>query len=131
MLERDYILMVLSEFVRMVMEALRLAHYDHTPESFEQVESAVSELVGLDPKTALTLSPDSLVQVMVLSGIGSTVAGHAAYTLDRLADEYEDAGYDEVAEVRRAQAEAIAESFGCDLNQVPQELTELDDELYG
>lgn len=131
MLERDYILMVLSEFVRMVMEALRLAHQDHTPESFEQVESAVSELVGLDSQTALALSPDTLVQVMVLSGIGSRVAGHAAYTLDRLADEYEDAGFDEVAEVRRAQAEAIAESFGWDLNQVPEELIELDDELYG
>ena len=131
MLERDYILMVLSEFVRMVMEALRLAHYDHTPEAFEQVEAAVSELIGLDPQTALALAPDTLVQVMVLSGIGSTVAGHAAYTLDRLADEYEDAGQEEVAEIRRAQAEAIAESFGWDLNQVPEELVELDDELYG
>ena len=131
MLERDYILMVISEFVRMVTEALRLAHFDRSEESFIQVETAVSELVGLDPKTALALSPDSLVQVMVLSGVGFEVAGHAAYALDRLADEYEDAGKDELADTRRMQAEAIAESFGWDLNRVPEELAELDEELYG
>ena len=131
MLERDYILMVLTEFVRAVTEALRLAHFDRSEESFVQVEAAVSELVGLDPKTALSLSPDSLVQVMVLSGVGASVAGHAAYALDRLADEYEDAGNDELADTRRLQAEAIAESFGWDLNQVPEELIDLDDELYG
>ena len=131
MLERDYILMVISEFVRMVTEALRLAHFDRSEESFIQVETAVSELVGLDPKTALSLSPDSLVQVMILSGVGFEVAGHAAYALDRLADEYEDAGKDDLAATRRMQAEAIAESFGWDLNRVPEELSGLDEELYG
>lgn len=131
MLERDYILMVLSEFVSAVTEALRLTHYERKEEAFVQVETAVSELVGLDPKTALALSPDTLVQVMVLSGVGFEVAGHAAYALDRLADEYEDVGNDDLAAMRRMQAEAIAESFGWDLNQVPGDLVELDDELYG
>ena len=131
MLERDYILMVITEFVRTVTEALRLSHFDRSEEAFQQVEAAVAELVGLDAQTAMSLSADSLVQVMVLSGVGAGVAGHAAYALDRLADEYEDAGQEDVAEVRRAQAEAIAESFGWDLNQIPKELAELDDELYG
>lgn len=131
MLERDYILMVLSEFVSMVTEALRLTHYERKEDAFVQVETAVSELVGLDPKTALSLAPDTLVQVMVLSGVGFEVAGHAAYALDRLADEYEDAGNDDLAATRRMQAEAIAESFGWDLNQVPENLIELDAELYG
>ena len=131
MLERDYILMVITEFVRTVTEALRLSHFDRSQEAFQQVEAAVAELVGLDAQTAMTLSADSLVQVMILSGVGAGVAGYAAYALDRLADEYEDAGQEDVAEVRRMQAEAIAESFGWDLNQIPKELAELDEELYG
>ena len=48
-----------------------------------------------------------------------------------MADIYEDGGDEATAELRRAQAEAVADAYGCDLMDVPEELDGLDRELFG
>ena len=93
------------------------------------VETAVADLVQLDPDTAMSLSPASLVTMMTLSGTGDSVAGYAAYALNRLGDAYEEMGQSELAAMRKEQAVAIAEAFGADLNEIPEELRELEAEL--
>ena len=97
----------------------------------EQVEAAVSSLLELDADTAMSLSPDSLVTMMLLSGMADSTAEYVSYALDRVADVYEDMGSVDVAEVRRAQAEAVADAFQCDLGHVPAELDDMDRELFG
>ncbi len=131
MLQRDYLMELIARYVEMVMRSLRKAVQEHDEQACVQVEQQVASLVGLDSNTALTLSPESLVQLMVLSGVGDSTGGYVAYTLDRLADVYEDMGKCELAETRRAQAEAVADDFQWDLLRVPSELVELDDELFG
>lgn len=131
MLQRDYILEIISEFVRTIQRALRLAQTEHDPVACQEVETAVAELLELDTDVALSLAPDSLVTLMILSGIGAELSGYVAYALDRLSDVYDDMGERERAALRRAQAEAVAESFEWDLNTVPPELDALDRELFG
>lgn len=130
MLERDYILELVSTFARSVARGFARALGDDPDGGVREVEQAVADLLELDAETALALAPDSLVTMMVLSGTGSALASYVAYALRRLGDVYERRGDDDLAGLRRAQGAAVAESFGCDADAVPDELAGLDRELF-
>lgn len=129
MLQRDYILEIVEQFVDGVSAALRRA-LGGDVSACEDVESQVAELLELDRGTALALAPDSLVTMMVLSGMGDSVAEYVGYALDRLARLYESAGDEDTAGLRRLQAKAVGESFGCDPSTPPSELAGLDAEVF-
>lgn len=131
MLHRDYLLEVIQQFVSSISRSLARALLQRDFDAAEEVETAVADLVQLDPNTAMSLSPASLVTMMTLSGTGDSVAGYAAYALNRLGDAYEEMGQSELATMRREQAVAIADAFGADLNEIPEELRELERELRG
>ena len=130
MLHRDYLLEVIEQFVSTVSQALARALLERDLDSALEVEEAIAELVQLDPETAMSLAPDSLVIMMQLSGTGDAVAGYAAYALNRLSDAYERMGDVGTANMRRDQAEAIAEAFGADIDEVPEELRDVEARLH-
>ena len=130
MLHRDYLLEVIEQFVNGISQSLVRVFVHRDLDAAQDVEAAVSELVQLDPNTAMSLAPESLVTMMVLSGTGDAVAGYAAFALNRLGEAYERIGEHELAEARKAQARAIADSFGASLDEVPEELRELSAQLH-
>ena len=101
MLQHDYLLEIIAQFVDAVTNALRSAVVDH----------------------------DSLVTMMILSGVGDSVAGYVAYSLRRLSGAYEAMGDQDKALLRGAQAQAVEESFGCEPDIVPEEFAALEAEL--
>jgi len=129
MLQHDYILEVVGKFVESVAVALlgifKRRDFTHIGEA----EKAVAELLDLDPETAMALSPESLVTMMRLSGVGDTVAAYAAYALRKVGEAYELEGDAEVGALRIAQARAISEAFGVEEGEVPPEFAELEREL--
>lgn len=129
MLQRDYILEIVGQFVEGVSDALRRAVAGEAAGAAD-VERQIGELLDLDASTALSLSPDSLVTMMVLSGMGDSVASYVCYALERLSQLYERDGNEDLAGLRRIQAKAVAESFSCDPADVPEELAALDAELF-
>lgn len=129
MLQKDYILEIVGQFASGISRALRLAAKGDE-DALTDVERQVAELVELDYETALSLAPDSLVTMMVLSGMGDSVASYVRYALDRVARLYERAGNEDLAGLRCLQARAVAESFNCDDDDVPEELRALDEELF-
>lgn len=129
MLHRDYLLEIIARFVDTVMVALRSAVLDGNAGAIQEVEDSVAALLDLDPNTAMNLSPDSLVTMMLLSGMGDALAGYVAYVLDKVGDAYDDAGDAQKAALRWDQAQAVAESFGCDPDVVPEEFAALNAEL--
>ena len=114
-----------------MLEPLRLALEELDLDSVHTVEQAVGKLIDLDADTALALSPDSLVTMMQLSGIGESVAGYASYALARIADSYERMGKKQTAEVRRDQARKVAVAFGWNLSDIPEEFEDLEKSLRG
>ena len=130
MLHRDYLLEVIEQFVSTVSRALASALLERNFDAADEVEEAVADLMQLDRDTAMSLAPESLVTMMVLSGTGDAVAGYAAFALNRLGEAYERIGEHELAEARKAQARAIADSFGASLDEVPEELRELNAQLH-
>jgi hypothetical protein len=129
MLHRDYLLEVIEQFVNGISQSLVRVFVDRDLDAGQDVEAAVSELVQLDPDTAMSLAPESLVTMMILSGTGDAVAGYAAFALNRLGEAYERIGEHDLAEARKAQAQAIADSFGASLDEIPEELRELNAQL--
>lgn len=129
MLHRDYLLEIIARFVEAVTVALRRALLEGDATSAQSVEDSVAALLDLDPQTAMNLSPDSLVTMMLLSGMGDSLASYVAYALDRVGDAYDDMGDAQKAALRWDQAEAVAESFGCDQSVVPEEFAELEAQL--
>lgn len=129
MLQKDYILEIVGQFVQRVTDAFRAASRGERT-GCEDVEREIGELLELDHETALALSPDSLVTMMILSGMGDSVASYVCYALDRLGRVYEAQGEKDLAALRHLQAKAVAESFNCDENDAPEELVGLDAELF-
>lgn len=129
MLHRDYLLEVIEQFVSTVSRALAQALLQRDMGAAEEVEEAVADLMQLDPETAMSLAPESMVTMMMLSGTGDAVAGYAAYALNRLGDAYGSMGQAELGQVRKEQAAAIAEAFGADLNEIPEEFAALQNKL--
>ena len=129
MLHRDYLLEIIARFVESIMRALRYAVLEGDEASAHEVEDSIAALLDLDPQTAMNLSPDSLVTMMLLTGMGDSVASYVAYALDKVGDAYDTAGNQATAELRWDQAQAVAESFGVNTDEVPLEFEELDAEL--
>ena len=129
MLHRDYLLEVIEQFVSTVSQALARALLERDLDAAVEVEEAIAELVQLDPETAMSLAPESLVIMMQLSGTGDAVAGYAAYALNRLGDAYERMGDAELAAMRHDQAQAVADAFGADINEIPEELRDVEARL--
>ena len=129
MLQHDYLLEIIAEFVQTVMNALRHARKNGDRESLQELDAAVCDLLDLDPQLALRLSPDSLVTMMLLSGLGDSLASYVAYALDKVGDAYDNMGDTHTAELRWDQAQAVAEAFGCDQDDIPAEFSDLDAEL--
>lgn len=128
MLQHDYLLEVIQQFVRTVTVPLSRALTKRDLEAASEVEAAIGELLQLDPDTAMALAPESLVTMMQLAGTGDALSGYAAYALDKLAEAYEGAGEAELAQTRHAQAEAIASAFGASLDEVPEEFRDLENQ---
>lgn len=118
MLQRDYILELVDDFCQSICDPLRRVLAGDL-DACGDVERQIGDLLELDHRTALALAPDSLVTMMVLSGMGDVVASYVGVALDRLAVAYEAVGDDDRAGLRRLQARAVAESFSLDLSQVP------------
>ena len=130
MLQRDYILELIAEFAESVAAAFRLAVEKDDPKGCEQVEQQIAELIELDPSTAMQLAPDSLVTMMLLSGMGDSVASYVCWSLTRLSEVYAKMGEEDLSGLRRLQAEAVATSFNCDADEAPEELQAISAELF-
>lgn len=130
MLQRDYILEVIDDFILTVTAGLGNALETQTEESLDGVEAAVAELIDLSPETALALSPDSLVTMMLLSGVADSVAEYVVYALDRLSHVYEQLGDEDKAGLRRQQAVAVAQSFSVDQNATPKQFKNFEEKYF-
>lgn len=129
MLHRDYLLEVIARFVEAITAALRRALFEGDKIATQEAEDAIAAMLDLDPQTAMNLSPDSLVTMMLLTGMGDSLASYVAYALDKVGDAYDDMGEREKAELRWDQAQAVIESFGCEEGVVPEEFRAFDAEL--
>lgn len=133
MLERDYLLRLIAIFFKAVQQSLRMDKDADPLESAELLEAAIGESVDMDANVFLSLSPDSIATILDISGTDPRVTGYLARTMLLEASYLEKAARPELAELRRAQAHAIADAYGIEIPpQIPLDPTEEEMlEFYG
>ena len=126
MLQRDYLVQMIQQFIQAIINSRTTSQQD--PQlAADSLENAIGSATDIDGATLLSLGPESIASVIQLSGVDPRVAGYIAYSLQLEADYLRQAGNDGLAALRDDQARAVAETFMCDLDEVPLELGEKDD----
>ena len=125
MLHRDYIQDMIDQFCLEVSLPLKQGLTDADIENCEKIETAIGKMMEMDAKSALALAPASLVSIMQLTGVSDYLASYIVFGLMRLADMYEKMDNIGLSDIRRSQAGAIAETYGCDINEIPEEFLDI------
>lgn len=116
MIERDYLMRLLLNLAQGIVRSMQSERGVGSPsDSAEMLESAIGEAVDFDSETFLSLAPVSIAQIMQVSGTDVRASRYIANAL-YLASVYRaQAGQPELAALRRAQALAVADGFGCEI----------------
>lgn len=122
-IRNDYLLDQIARLVEGILASLERLRSGGEADAIDGFEAVVGDVLDMDAETALSLSPASLVTMMQLSAVDESLAVYAVYALGCAADAY-DARGDAIAQVRRAQAQALADAYGFAASAVPPEVEE-------
>ncbi len=117
MFERDYLMRLIAELGAAIRRSLeRDQGMDRTAtDSAQMLEAAVGVATELDGVALLSLSPESIAQVIEVSGTDPRVTEYIARSLLLCSRYYAEDGNEPLADLRAKQAFAIADAYGHDL----------------
>ena len=130
MFEQDYLVHLLMQFFRGLMRSHELREDKDDPQAAaDMLENTVANAVEMDGATLLSLAPESIAQIMQVSGIDPNVTQFVARGLLLESVYLAQAGNDGLSVVRAAQARAIAAEYGFDLPDDPSDFDALSEGL--
>ena len=130
MLEQDYLMKLILQFFRGMVRSWELKEEKDDPElAADMLETAIGTATEMDDAVLLSLSPDSIAQVLRVSGTDPNVVEFVARGLLLESVYLSEAGNDELAGVRAAQARALADDYGFDLPDDPTDFDAMEDDL--
>ena len=133
MIEQDYLLRLIAQFIQAMLHAMRIAGRRVDAEDAEDaldgqadqakttpdplgaaalLETAFGECIEMDESTLLILAPESFAGVLQVSGVDAQLVPHLVRCLELEADFLDEGGMPTRAELRRKQAEALALVYG-------------------
>ena len=130
MLEQDYLMKLILQFFRGMVRSWELKEEKDDPElAAEMLETAIGTATEMDGAVLLSLSPDSIAQVLRVSGTDPNVVEFVARGLLLESVYLSEAGNDELAGVRAAQARALADDYGFELPDDPTDFDAMEENL--
>ena len=130
MLEQDYLMKLILQFFRGMVRSWELKEEKDDPElAADMLETAIGAATEMDGAVLLSLSPDSIAQVLRVSGTDPNVVEFVARGLLLEAVYLSEAGNDELAGVRAAQARALADDYGFELPDDPTDFDAMEENL--
>lgn len=113
MLQRDYLMRLIIQFATALRDALgkRDEHHDAAASRL-RLEAAIGDAVDMDADVLLSLTPDSVSTMLMVGDLDGSVAEYIVHALMLDSAYLAEDGYDELATLRRQQAEAVGETFG-------------------
>ena len=122
MFEQDYLMKLLLQFFQAMVRASALRDEKDDPESAaDLLEDAIGNATDMDGGVLLSLAPESIAQVMRVSGVDPNVTQFVARSMLLESVYLSEAHNPGLAAVRAAQARAIAEEFGFELPEDPSD----------
>ena len=122
-IKSDYLMDMVARFCYAVLRGIDARRAGDAFEAREDFESVVGGVLDMDASCALALSSSSLVTMMQLSAVDETLVVYCEYALMQAADTYE-AADPGIAQLRREQAQALADAYGFDADVSPREVSE-------
>ena len=130
MFEQDYLVRLLLQFFQGMLKSLERRKEQEDPQgAADLLESVVGEATDMDGNALLSLAPESIASVMQMSGIDPDVTQFVARSLLLESVYLTDAGNTALADTRRAQAQAIASTYGFDLPEDPSDFESITEGL--
>ena len=130
MLEQDYLIRLLMQFFAGINRAVqRCQEQDDPLDAADMIEQSVGEATDMDGAALLSLSPETIAQVMQVSGTDPNVMEFVARSLLLESVYLEEGGKSQLSAVRCAQARAIAEAYGFELPDNPADFDAIMAEL--
>lgn len=127
MFQRDYLMKQLLVFFQALARSLQQRQKEDNPLLAAQtLENAISSATDLDGAALLSLSPESIAQVLRVSGVDPQVVSYIAHGLLLEFQYLTDACEHDLADVRKRQALALAQSYGFELPDDPADLSQLE-----
>ena len=145
MLEQDYLMKLILQFFRAMVRSWELKEEKDDPElAADTLEAAIGNATEMDGAVLLSLSPDSIAQVLRVSGTDPNVVEYVARGLLLESVYLAEAGQGGLSDIRAAQAKALADDYGfmlpenpADFDSMAEGLDEMalqdqfDDDLFG
>ena len=126
MLERDYLTRQLLLFFQAMVRSWQQKEEENPQSAADTLEEAIEEATDLDGTALLSLSPESIAQVLRVSGVDQKVVPYIAHSLLLEAVYLRGTGDAPLADIRRLQASALAHSYGFDLPSDPTDFDAID-----
>ena len=130
MLEQDYLMQLILQFFRGMVRSWELKEEKDDPElAADMLETAIGTATEMDGAVLLSLSPDSIAQVLRVSGTDPNVVEFVARGLLLESVYLSEAGNGELSGVRAAQARALADDYGFELPDDPTDFDAMEEDL--
>ena len=122
MFEQDYLIRMLLQFFEAMTRAARKDEEERDPlGAANLLEDAIGNATDMDGGVLLSLAPESIAQVLSVSGVDPNVTQFVARSLLLESVYLTEANQHQLAAVRADQARAIAHEYGFDLPDDPSD----------
>jgi hypothetical protein len=120
MFQNDYLMRMILQMVQAIQRALEETRGD-PEESAQEIERVVGEAVDIEASLFFSLSPESMVSMLQIGNFDEQLGGYVLRSIYYEAELLEKAGYTQRADLRRAQADAVAKAYGYEIT--PEDLS--------
>ena len=115
MFEKDYLMRMFLQLAEAIRKSLMKEH-ESTEDALRDLERTIGDAVDIDPQVLLSLTPESVVSMLKLGTFDPELGGLVVRALFYQSNIYEELGQFGHADLRRAQANAIAQAYGIDVS---------------
>lgn len=120
MLEQDYLMRMLLQFFKAMVRSNEMIMEQKNPQdAADSLEDAIGNAVEMDGATLLSLSPESIAQIMRVTEIDPNITQFVARSMLLESVYLEQAGDTALSQLRAAQARSIAAEYGFELPPDP------------
>lgn len=131
MLARDYLMRQLFLFFQAMTRSWQEKESDDLQAAAKTLEDAIAEATDLDAEALLSLSPDSIAQVLRVSGVDQKVVPYIAHGMLLESRYLAEAGEAALSDVRKSQALALSAAYGFSLPDDPIDIAQANPEGEG
>ena len=130
MIQQDYLMRLLLQFFQAMARSWELNHnHDNPQEAADMIEAAIGNATDIDGTTLLSLSPDSIAQIMRVTDVDPRVTEYIARSMLLESVYLAQAQQADLAVLRKEQARAIAAEYGFGLPDDPSDFESITEGL--